>query len=134
MHILLAEDDLFLQKVYVSELKKAGYQVTGAVDGERALQLMKTLKPDVVLLDIIMPKKNGFEVLAERQKSKALMGIPVIVLSSLGQDTDIRKAKSLGADDYFVKTTMDVEELRKAMTDLEGLEKIITNVLSSKQK
>ncbi len=133
MHILVAEDDLFLQKIYINQLKKGGYDVSGVPDGERALQIMKTGGVDLVLLDIIMPKKNGFEVLQERKKSKALMNIPVIVLSSLGLDSDITKAKELGATDYFVKTTMDMEELRRAMSDLDGLQKMIKKIATKKK-
>lgn len=133
MNILLAEDDLYLQKIYTAQLKKAGYNVTGVPDGERAIEMMKTGEFDLVLLDIIMPKKNGFEVLQERKKNKALMNIPVIVLSSLGLDSDITKAKELGATDYFVKTTMDMEELKRAMSDLEGLQKMISKIAQPKK-
>lgn len=101
--ILLAEDDLFLQKMYAVKLGREGLEVDVADDGEKALAAMRARRPDVVLLDIIMPKKDGFTVLEEMKADSALKDIPVIVLSNLGEVEDVKRAKRLGADDYLIK-------------------------------
>ncbi|MBI5530524.1 MAG: response regulator [Candidatus Doudnabacteria bacterium] len=109
--ILLAEDDRFLIKVLRLKLIKAGFEVLSAVDGEEAAQKILAEKPDLVLLDIIMPKKNGFEVLAELRNNPDVKDIPVIILSNLGQDKDVEQGKKLGATDYLIKTDLSLEEV-----------------------
>jgi DNA-binding response OmpR family regulator len=111
MHIFIGEDDAFLQKVYTTELIKAGYDVSAADDGEQLLSRLRTQKPDLLLLDVLMPKKNGFEVLEEMKRDPALKKIPVIMLTSLGQEADMQRAKSLGVENYFVKSDMDLDGL-----------------------
>lgn len=112
MHILIAEDDDFLRKVYAGELTKVGYTVTCVEDGVRALQeLQADNAPDLLLLDALMPKKDGFQVLEEKKKNPAIAEIPVIMLTSLGEEKDIQRAALLGVSNYFVKTNMDLEEL-----------------------
>lgn len=113
MDILLAEDDTFLAKIYTSLLKEEGYEVTRVKNGKEALEAMQEEKPKVLLLDMLMPKKDGFAVLEEMQGDSALKKIPVIVLSSLEQESDIKKAMSLGAKDYFTKSAMDTSDLAK---------------------
>ncbi|OGL93747.1 hypothetical protein A2239_00855, partial [Candidatus Uhrbacteria bacterium RIFOXYA2_FULL_40_9] len=85
--ILIAEDDHFLSNIYQTKLKKEGFQVLIAKDGEEALSLIQEKKPSVVLLDIMMSKLDGFGVLEEMQKDKDLKKIPVIIMSNLGQDS-----------------------------------------------
>ncbi len=109
--ILVAEDDKFLSKILVSKLKKSGFGVELAENGEEALEKMKEDKPDLILLDIIMPEKNGFEVLEDMRKNKNLKNVPVIILSNLGQQSDIEKGKKLGVVDYWVKANFSLNEV-----------------------
>jgi len=108
--ILFIDDDNFLRKVYQAELSEKGFEVHLAVDGEDGLQKIAELKPDLIILDLIMPKKNGFEVLEDLQRFKETKTIPVIVLSNLAQSDDQKKALDLGAVDYLIKdnTTLDI--------------------------
>lgn len=111
MKILIAEDDTFFQKFYSAKLQEKGFEIAVAVDGEDAIQKVTEVKPDLVLLDIIMPKKDGFEVLAALKSSDATKTIPVIVFSSLGQEQDVKKALQLGAIDYVSKSFYDIDLL-----------------------
>ena len=109
--IVLIEDDEILSKVLYTELIDASFEVTQAFDGEAGLTLVKSEKPDLVLLDLILPKKHGFEVLAELKKSADTASIPVLILTMLGSDEDIKKGLQLGADDYIVKSQHAVGEI-----------------------
>ncbi len=111
MKILIVEDDVFFQKFYTSKLTEKGFEVSIAADGEDALQKITEVKPDLILLDIIMPKKDGFEVLTAVKANPQTRDIPIIVFSSLGQEDDIKKAKSLGALDYIYKSFYDFDLL-----------------------
>lgn len=111
MNILLVEDDLFFQNFYSKKLLEQGFRVEVAGDGNEALYKMKQNRPDLVLLDLIMPQKDGFEVLAEVSKYENLKTIPIVVFSTLGQTEDIEKAKKLGATDYVNKTFFDFDNL-----------------------
>ena len=102
--ILLAEDDLFLQRMYVDKLVKEGIKVVVASDGEKALEIMRKQKPVLVLLDILMPKKDGFEVLEEAKKDSKLKSIPIILLTNLSEVADVKRAQKLGAADYIIKS------------------------------
>ncbi len=110
-HILLAEDNRFLRKATEATLHRHGFTVVTAVDGEEALHLARSEAPDLILLDIIMPKMQGFEVLRSLKQSPDTSHIPVIVLSNLGQDRDIQQAMDTGAVAYLVKTDLSLEEL-----------------------
>lgn len=112
-HILIAEDDGLLQKVMRTKFEKAGYRVSIAGDGEEALAKMRAEKPALVLLDIRMPKKNGFEVLKEAKRDPAIADIPVLILSNLSQDPDIEKGLELGAADYIVKSDLSISDVVK---------------------
>lgn len=109
--ILVIEDDKFLRKVYESKLPKEGFAVISAVDGEDGLNKARTEKIDLILLDLIMPKKTGFEVLEEVKKDKNLAKIPILVLSNLGQDEDRGRAMALGADDFLIKSNLSIKEV-----------------------
>lgn len=111
MKLLLAEDDPFFQNFYSRKLSESGIDVEVASDGVEALQKILLSKPNVLLLDIIMPNKNGFEVLEEISKNPELKEIPVIVFSTLGQDTDMKRAIDLGATTYINKTFFDFDNL-----------------------
>ncbi|MFA5053483.1 MAG: response regulator [Parcubacteria group bacterium] len=110
--ILLVEDDKFLSTLLKNRLEKEGISVTYAANGEEAINILRSgTKPDLTLLDIILPKKNGFEVLEEIQQDPGLKNIPVIIISNLGQDTDVVKGRSLGAIEYYVKAQTSIDSL-----------------------
>lgn len=111
--IVLIEDDEFLSEVLYSELTEAGFEVFAAFDGKEGLKQVKEKKPDLVLLDLILPEKSGFEVLEELKKSPETEKIPVIILSLLGEDEDIKRGLKLGALDYIVKSSHAVAEIVK---------------------
>lgn len=110
-NILFVEDDPTLQKTLTLALEKEGYKVAQALDGEIGLRLAKESKPDLILLDIILPKYDGFEVLGELKKDAATKAIPVIVLTNLETSEDIQKALALGATTYLVKANYDLKEV-----------------------
>lgn len=111
MNILLIEDDKFFQHFYVLKLTEAGFNVEVANNGEEGLAKARTIHPALILLDLIMPKKDGFEFMVERNKDPNLSLIPIIVFSTLGQEQDMQKAKTLGAVDYVNKTFFDFPKL-----------------------
>ena len=113
--ILLVEDDHFLRKAAQASLKRHGYHVTTACDGEEALRLVRTEKPDLILLDLIMPKVQGFEVLRTLKADAGTAAIPVIVLSNLGQDHDRDATLAAGAIAHMVKANISLEELVAAV-------------------
>jgi len=103
LKILIVEDDNFLSQMYATKLKLEGFEVVAAFDGEKALRLAKKELPDLILLDLLLPKKSGFDVLAELKKDSTVDKIPVIVLSNLGQKSDIDRCFESGAADYLIK-------------------------------
>lgn len=109
--ILVAEDDQFYANIYKVKLTKEGYQVVLASDGEQTLKAARLKKPDLILLDLIMPVKDGFETLKELRGDSNLRGVKVVVLSNLGQDEDIKKVRELGATDYLVKTNISIQKV-----------------------
>lgn len=112
--ILFIEDEPTLQKTLGLALEQEGYEVKAALDGEIGLRLAKEIKPDLILLDLILPKLDGFEVLDVLKKEEATKNIPVIVLTNLESSQDIEKALALGATTYLVKANYDLEDvLRK---------------------
>lgn len=111
MKILIVEDEAALASVLRQELESSGATVAIAADGVEALEKARGMKPDFILCDLLMPNKDGFEVLRELKEDADLKHIPVMVLSVLGQDADIKKALDLGAVDYFVKTQHSLKEI-----------------------
>jgi len=109
--ILLIEDDKFLLKLYSDKLNREGFEVSMAITGEEGLGKVAAEKPDLVLLDIILPQKNGFDILSEIKLNSATKNIPVIILTNLGQDSDIKTGFELGAVDYLVKTDFSITKL-----------------------
>jgi DNA-binding response OmpR family regulator len=101
--ILVIEDDLFLRRIINKKLLKEGYSVIEAIDGEKGLKAVKEEKPDLVLLDLVLPEMDGFEILDKIKKDPAVSKIPVIVLSNLGEKNDIERGLKTGAADYLVK-------------------------------
>ena len=109
--VLVVEDDPFLSKVYRSSFAESGYVMDYAADGVEALEHMRTFRPDVVLLDLVMPRKDGFEVLQAVQNDHTLSGARIVVLTNLGQPEDKAKCLGLGAVDYLVKTDIPIMDL-----------------------
>lgn len=109
--ILVAEDDKFLGSAYRAKLTKTGFEVQIATDGDEALTILKTFTPDIILLDLVMPKKDGFATLQELKALEEYKKIPVIVASNLGQKEDLDKAKALGAIDYIIKSDLSLDAL-----------------------
>ena len=109
--IVLIEDDETLAEVLYAELTEAGFDVSPAFDGKEGLKQVIEKQPDLVLLDLILPEMHGFEVIEELKKSRETEKIPVIILSLLGEDEDIKKGLKLGADDYIVKSSHAIAEI-----------------------
>jgi len=111
--ILLVEDDPFLSSLLQLKLQKENFKVIRAADGEEAINLLtqQGLKPNLMLLDLILPKRNGFEVLETIRQDPQLEKLPVIIISNLGQPSDIERGKSLGVIDYFVKARLSIDDL-----------------------
>ncbi len=104
--ILLVEDDTLISSMYKIKFKADGFEVVIASDGASALELAKKEKPDIVMLDIILPQLDGFTVLEELKKDQTTKHIPVIMLTNLGTTEDKAKGEKLGAIDYLVKASL----------------------------
>ncbi len=111
MKILLAEDDVFFQKFYAQKLREQGFDVDTVSNGEEALTKLQSTEYTLMLLDIIMPKKNGFDVLRYLKEHSEFHHPSIIVFSTLGQEQDIKNALQLGAHDYVNKTFFDFDNL-----------------------
>ena len=109
--ILFVEDEAALQKTFGEVLSQEGYKMISAMNGEEGLALIKSEKPDLILLDLIIPKLNGFEVLKSLKGDKATEGIPVIVLTNLEGTGDVERALELGATTYLVKANYTLQEV-----------------------
>ncbi len=126
--ILVVEDDGLLQKILTDKLRLLNYQVFAASDGREALKIVEEQKPDLLLLDLLLPEIDGYRVLENIRKNtdKQIAETLVIVLSNLWSDRDILSAQALKIDAYFVKTTVDLDEVfsqvEKSLLAKEGLE------------
>ena len=109
--VLLIEDDQMLVKGLVSYLENEGFMVEFAIDGPTGFKLAEKNRPDIILLDIILPRMDGFKVLEKLKKSPKTKKIPVIILSNLGQEEEIKKGKLLGAEDFLVKANVDLKDV-----------------------
>ena len=120
--VLLVEDDSFLREICSKKLTKEGYTVHEAIDGEQAMVGVEKVKPDIILLDIILPAIDGFQILSQikSHSNKDIVNIPVIMLSNLGQDDDIKKAMDMGANDYLVKAHFTTEEIVSKIKSILG--------------
>lgn len=101
--ILIIEDDTFLSEMYATKLTQAGYQVEVADEGQKGIEKAKASQPDLILLDIVLPKMDGFEMLKLVKEDNQLKNIPVILLTNLGQKSEVEKGLSLGASAYIIK-------------------------------
>lgn len=111
MKILIVEDEEVLSKVLREKFENEGFETEIATDGEMVMDMVKKTKPDLVLLDLLLPKKLGREVLKEMKLDIEVKDVKVLVLSNLDDDQDIKTALSLGAVDYFVKTQHPLKEI-----------------------
>jgi DNA-binding response OmpR family regulator len=109
--ILLAEDDKFLRRAMEVALTKRGFRVLLAADGQQALDLLETERPDLVLLDLLMPRKTGIEVLQELRKNPATAGVRVLILSNSSKELEIHEANNLGVSGYWIKANLSLQEL-----------------------
>ena len=110
-NILIIEDDKFLRELIVRKVINEGFDASEAIGGEEGIKKIKEEKPDMVLLDLILPGMDGFEVLSLMKEDSALSSIPVIILSNLGQKEDIEKAMKMGATDYLIKAHFTPSEI-----------------------
>jgi DNA-binding response OmpR family regulator len=118
LKLLLVEDDEFLQKILLAKFIKEGFDVEAASDGEKALEMLHARMPQLLLLDLILPKMTGFDVLSEIRMKAETKNLPVIILSNLGQEEDIRRGKDLGALDFLVKADISVNDVVRRVKEL----------------
>ena len=118
--ILFIEDESALQKAASQVLSEEGLQVLSALDGETGIEIARKELPDLILLDLVVPKKDGFEVLAELKKDETTQNIPVIILSNLEGSNDVERAIGLGATTYLVKTNYRLEEVVEKIKGMLG--------------
>jgi len=104
--VLIIEDEESLAAMYAAKFDKEGFNVVTASDGSDGIDKAKSSSPDIILLDIILPKKDGFMVLKELKEDAKTKNVKVLMLSNLGQDEDVSKGKKLGAEDYLVKANL----------------------------
>ena len=123
--VLLIEDDRFLIKIYSNRLKLKGFDIYLSSEGEEGIRMAKDNKPDLVLLDLVLPRMSGFEVLEQLKNNPATKKIPVIILSNLSQKNDKENAEMLGAVDYLVKTDVTLDTI---------VERVKYYILKSKKK
>ena len=107
----MIDEDRFLRKIYRNKFLNSGFEFIEATNGIEGLNKICSEKPDLVLLDIILPRKNGFDVLIEMKKNSVTKKIPVIIISNLGQESDIKRGLSFGAQDYLIKTDVGHSEV-----------------------
>jgi DNA-binding response OmpR family regulator len=109
--VFLVEDDHYINRAYRDGLSRAGFEVEVAHDGKEAVEKLKTFTPNLILLDVLMPSMNGFEVLEEIRLNEKLKDTPVIIVSNLSQGTDVEKAKALGVVDYLIKSDFSMKDI-----------------------
>jgi DNA-binding response OmpR family regulator len=123
-HILIVEDEPFLVEMYKARFEQEGYKVDVAFNGTTVVESITKTKPDIVLLDIVMPEKDGYAVLRELKTRRDLRFTPVLVFSNLAQEEEIDKGLKLGADKYFVKSEYTpsqlVSEVEKTIGEFHG--------------
>jgi len=110
-NVFIIEDDRFLREMLSQKLLEHKINVQAAVDGKSALEMLKTIKTDLILSDLLLPDVDGFEILGVIQKTPSLANIPVLVLSNLDKMEDVKRAKDLGAKDYMVKSNFTSNEI-----------------------
>ena len=109
--ILIIEDEEIMVDLLQRKLSQENYEVFVARDGKEGLEMIRQVKPDLILLDIVMPQMSGFEVMEEIKKDSEIADIPVIVVSNSGQPVELDRARALGAKDWLIKTEFDPKEV-----------------------
>ena len=109
--ILIIEDDKFLIKLYSDKLRRAGFEVVEAISADEGLNKVFLEKPDLVILDLILPQKSGFEILSEIKLDSETKNIPVVILTNLEQESDVKRGLELGAAAYLIKTDFSISQL-----------------------
>lgn len=109
--ILIVEDEKIMRDLLVMKLEKEGYEISVAIDGQEGLKTLRKIKPNLILLDIIMPRMGGFEMMEEMNKDPQLKKIPVIIISNSGQSVELDRAIKLGAEDWLIKAEFDPKEV-----------------------
>lgn len=109
--IAVVEDDPFLSKAFLLKLSNAGFEVVSIKDGQEAFDIIKKESPNLILLDLMLPRRSGFEILADIKADEKLKNIPVLILSNLGQEEEKEKGIKMGAKEYLVKTDIKLEEV-----------------------
>jgi DNA-binding response OmpR family regulator len=120
-HILIVEDDLFLGEIYQKKFEMEGFKVSMANNGEKAVTDIKKKMPDIVLLDILLPKLDGFSVLEQVKADQTTKEIPIILLTNLGQQDDVQRGLEKGAVDYLIKTHFKPSEVVDKVRKVLGL-------------
>ena len=110
-NILIVEDDDFFREQIKKKLVSEGFEVLEAPNGERGVEVIEEKKPDLILLDLLLPNIDGFEVLLKIKANKEVASIPVIILSNLGQPEDIERGLKLGAVDFLIKSQFDIDQV-----------------------
>ncbi|TSC63199.1 MAG: two-component system, OmpR family, response regulator RpaB [Parcubacteria group bacterium Gr01-1014_106] len=118
-NILLIEDDAFIAGMYQTKLAMLGYTIRVASDGEEGWTMLTTEPPDLLLLDVVLPKRDGFEILAAARKDPKLQQLPILLLTNLGQKPDVQRGLELGANDYIIKAHFTPSEV------VEKIEKVL---------
>lgn len=109
--ILIIEDEEIISSLLAKKLTQVGYEVRTAFNGKEGLEMLCREKPDLVLVDIVMPQKDGFETIAEMKSDQTLKDIPIIIISNSGQPVELDKAREMGVDDWLIKTNFDPQEV-----------------------
>jgi DNA-binding response OmpR family regulator len=120
INILIVEDDVFLADLYRTKFNLEGFKVTVAYDGEKGLEMAGKVLPDIILLDLVLPKLSGFEVLTEIKANSKTKEIPVLLLTNLSQRSDVEKGLKLGANDYLIKAHFMPSEVVDKIKKLVG--------------
>ncbi|MEK7508595.1 MAG: response regulator [Patescibacteria group bacterium] len=125
--IIIIENDEFLSAIYKTKFESEGFKVTAINDGAKGLKAVQTKKPDIVLLDVLLPKLDGFTILQALKKDEATKDIPVVLLTNLGQKEDVKKGLEMGAADYLIKThfkpSETVDKVKKILNTMKGGER-----------
>lgn len=116
--IMWVEDDLLLSDMIAKKCSINECSLLHAIDADQAFDILKNEKPDIIILDILLPGKNGFEILDELKKNEDTKDIPVIILSNFGQKEEIEKGLGLGAEKYLVKATLTLDEILTQVNDV----------------
>jgi len=118
--ILFIEDDQFLTTAYGDKLTREGFEILTAESAAEGMQMIRGHSPDLIILDLVLPDKSGFELLEEVKSDESLNQIPIIVLSNLGQETDVKKAMQLGASGYFIKVESSLKKIIEKIKEILG--------------